>query len=103
MRGLLERTRFGGMEGKAGGAAPCPVEWAVEGRGVVMKSIWDIGADLQAGRLEVLLPEWRCPDAPVNALFQRTPYMAPRARTLLDFLEQRFAEASRSLEPFFVR
>ncbi|WP_321960418.1 LysR family transcriptional regulator [Paraburkholderia sp. J7] len=75
-------------------------EWAIEGRGVVMKSIWDIGADLQAGRLKLLLPEWRSPDVPVNALFQRTPYMAPRVRTLLDFLEQRFAEASEALAAF---
>ncbi|PVX85942.1 LysR family transcriptional regulator [Paraburkholderia unamae] len=75
-------------------------EWAVDGLGLVMKSIWDIGADLQAGRLKLVLPEWRCPDVPVNALFQRTPYMAPRVRTLLDFLEQRFAEASQSLQSF---
>lgn len=65
-----------------------------------MKSIWDIGADLQAGRLKLLLQEWRCPDVPVNALFQRTPYMAPRVRALLDFLEQRFSEASDALAPF---
>jgi DNA-binding transcriptional LysR family regulator len=76
-------------------------EWAIEGRGVVMKSIWDIGADLQAGRLKLLLPEWRTPDVPVNALFQRTPYMAPRVRTLLDFLAQRFAEASEDLAAFW--
>ncbi|MCA8100621.1 substrate binding domain-containing protein [Burkholderia contaminans] len=75
-------------------------EWAIEGRGVAMKSIWDIGADLQAGRLKLLLQEWRCPDVPVNALFQRTLYMAPRVRTLLDFLEQRFSEASDALAPF---
>jgi DNA-binding transcriptional LysR family regulator len=75
-------------------------EWAIEGRGVVMKSIWDIGADLQAGRLALVLPEWRCPDVPVHALFQRTPYMAPRVRALLDFLEQRFAEAAQPLAPF---
>lgn len=75
-------------------------EWAIEGRGVAMKSIWDIGADLQAGRLKLLLPEWRCPDVPVNALFQRTLYMAPRVRTLLDFLEKQFSEASEALAPF---
>lgn len=34
-------------------------EWAIEGRGAVMKSIWDVGADLRAGRLVMLLPEWR--------------------------------------------
>jgi hypothetical protein len=55
-------------------------EWAINGHGVVMKSIWDIGADLQAGRLQVLLPQWRTPDAPVHVFYQRTRYMAPRVR-----------------------
>jgi DNA-binding transcriptional LysR family regulator len=75
-------------------------EWALQGRGIAMKSIWDIGADLQAGRLKLVLPEWRCPDAPVHALFQRRQYMAPRVRALLDFLVERFAETARGLEPF---
>lgn len=75
-------------------------EWAIEGRGVVMKSIWDIGQDLQAGRLKLVLPEWRSPDVPVSAFFQRSQYMAPRVRTLLDFLEERFAEAAVQLQAF---
>lgn len=75
-------------------------EWALEGHGIAMKSIWDIGADLQAGRLELLLPEWRCPDAPVHALFQRRQFMAPRVRALLDFLAVRFAEGARQFESY---
>ncbi|MBN3722827.1 LysR family transcriptional regulator [Burkholderia sp. Ac-20379] len=75
-------------------------EWAVEGRGAVMKSIWDVGADLREGRLALLLPEWRCPDLPVHALFQRSQYMAPRVRALLDFLTERFGEAAAEIAPF---
>jgi DNA-binding transcriptional LysR family regulator len=75
-------------------------EWALEGRGIAMKSIWDIGEDLQARRLLLVLPEWRCPDVPVHAIFQRRQYMAPRVRALLDFLAARFAETARELEPF---
>lgn len=71
--------------------------WAVDGRGIAMKSVWDIGADLQAGRLQVVMPEWSTPDAPVHALFQRSRYMAPRVRALLDFLVERFARAEREL------
>jgi DNA-binding transcriptional LysR family regulator len=75
-------------------------EWALEGRGVVMKSLLDVHADLRAGRLGVLLPDWRSPDAPVNALFQRSRFLAPRVRALLDFLAERFAETAVELEPF---
>ncbi|AYQ90348.1 MULTISPECIES: LysR family transcriptional regulator [Burkholderia] len=75
-------------------------EWAIEGRGAVMKSIWDVGADLRAGRLVMLLPEWRCPEMPVHALFQRSQYLAPRVRALLDFLQERFGEAAEEIAPF---
>ncbi|MBV8622087.1 MAG: LysR family transcriptional regulator [Herbaspirillum sp.] len=73
-------------------------EWAINGHGIVMKSIWDIGADLQAGRLQLLLPQWRTPEAPVHVFYQRTRYMAPRVRALLDFLVERFEQASLTLE-----
>ncbi|WP_343653626.1 LysR family transcriptional regulator [Herbaspirillum sp.] len=66
-------------------------QWAIEGRGLVMKSVWDVAADLRAGRLLPVLPQWRAPEAPVHALYQRTRYMAPRVRALLDFLVERFA------------
>ncbi|MBP0596935.1 LysR family transcriptional regulator [Herbaspirillum sp. LeCh32-8] len=77
--------------------------WAIGGHGIAMKSIWDIGADLQAGRLQVLMPEWRTPDAPVHAFYQRTRYMAPRVRALLDFLVERFAQAGTELEALLRR
>ena len=69
-------------------------EWAVDGYGLVMKSIWDVGADLKAGRLTVVLPEWRAPHAPVHALYPRSHYMAPRVRALLDYLVERFSSAA---------
>lgn len=75
-------------------------EWAVDGHGIVMKSVWDIGADLRAGRLHILMPEWRSPDVPVHALYQRSQYMAPRVRALLDFLIERFSTVSGELEAY---
>lgn len=75
-------------------------EWAVGGYGIVMKSVWDIGADLRAGRLTVVMPHWRSPDVPVHALYQRSRYMAPRVRSLLDFLVERFATAANDLEAY---
>lgn len=69
-------------------------QWAVEGKGLVMKSIWDVAADVRAGSLQVVMPQWRAPEAPVHALYQRTRYMAPRVRVLLDYLVARFEQAS---------
>ncbi|GAB7548471.1 LysR family transcriptional regulator [Cupriavidus sp. CuC1] len=75
-------------------------EWAVAGYGIAMKSVWDIGADLRAGTLMMLMPEWHAPDVPVHALYHRTRYMAPRVRALLDFLIERFSTVSRDLEVY---
>jgi DNA-binding transcriptional LysR family regulator len=72
-------------------------QWAVDGHGIVLKSIWDVHADLVAGRLILLMPEWRSPEAPVIALYPRTRYLPPRVRALLDFLRERFEQASREM------
>lgn len=73
-------------------------EWAVEGKGIAMKSLWDIEADLRADRLCILMPEWRTPELPIHAMYQRSRYMPPRVRALLDFLIERFAEENTALE-----
>ncbi|PCE28284.1 LysR family transcriptional regulator [Paraburkholderia acidicola] len=73
-------------------------EWALRGYGIVIKSMWDVEADLRADGLRVLLPEWRYPDAPLHALYHRNRFMAPRVRVLLDFLSERFAQVTNELE-----
>ncbi|MDE1180966.1 LysR family transcriptional regulator [Paraburkholderia sp.] len=74
-------------------------EWALAGYGLAMKSIWDISADLSAGRLVIALPEWTTPQVPVYAFYQRSRFMAPRVRVLLDFLAERFASAETEIAP----
>ncbi|EIC86225.1 LysR family transcriptional regulator [Serratia sp. M24T3] len=73
-------------------------EWAVEGKGIAMKSLWDIQEDLRSDRLCIVMPEWRTPELPVHAMYQRSRYMAPRVRALLDFLIARFADENTALE-----
>ncbi|MGN6315844.1 LysR family transcriptional regulator [Trinickia sp.] len=70
--------------------------WAVDGYGIALKSLWDIDADLRAGRLRIVLPDWRYAwDTPLHALFHRNRYRPPRVRALLDFLIDRFAQIER--------
>lgn len=73
-------------------------EWALRGYGIVIKSMWDVEADLRADGLRVLLPDWRYPDAPLHALYYRNRFMAPRVRVLLDFLGERFAQVAGELD-----
>lgn len=71
--------------------------WALAGRGIARKTIWDAADDIRAGRLVALLPEYRVAEAGVHAVFHGTRYMAPRVRQLLDFLVERFARAGDTL------
>ncbi len=71
--------------------------WALAGHGIAHKSIWDIAADVRAGTLKMLLPDWCTHEAAVHALFHANRYMAPRVRALLDFLVERFASATDEL------
>jgi DNA-binding transcriptional LysR family regulator len=73
-------------------------EWALRGYGIVVKSMWDVEADLRSDGLRVLLPGWRYPDAPLHALYHRNRFMAPRVRVLLDFLAGRFTRTLAELE-----
>ncbi|NYE61221.1 DNA-binding transcriptional LysR family regulator [Duganella sp. 1224] len=65
--------------------------WALDGKGIARKTIWDAVEDVRAGRLKVLLPEYRVEEAGVHAVLHGGRYLAPRVRALLDFLVERFA------------
>ena len=69
-------------------------EWALAGYGIVHKSIWDIAADVRAGKLKLLMPQCGIDDPGVHAVFHGNRYLAPRVRALLDFLIDRFAQAT---------
>jgi DNA-binding transcriptional LysR family regulator len=71
--------------------------WALAGHGIAHKSIWDIAADVRAGTLKMVLPDWCTHEAAVHALFHANRYMAPRVRVLLDFLVERFEKTTHEL------
>jgi len=71
--------------------------WALSGRGITRKTIWDAAEDLRAGRLKVVLPEYTVEEPGVYAVFHRNRYRVSRVRELLEFLVARFHQASQEL------
>jgi DNA-binding transcriptional LysR family regulator len=59
---------------------------ALEGLGIVLKSIWDVADDLASGRLVQVLPKHAVSAAPVNAVYLRGHNRVPRVRAFIDFL-----------------
>ena len=65
-------------------------QWALLGKGVMLRSEWDVAAEVAAGRLVRLLPQWRQPNADVVALVPQRKGMSARVTTFLDFLRAEF-------------
>jgi DNA-binding transcriptional LysR family regulator len=66
------------------------VRWAIEGHGILLRSLWDIGPDLAAGRLRRILPGWQSAPADVYALYPERMHLSAKVRAFVDFLGERF-------------
>jgi LysR family transcriptional activator of dmlA len=68
------------------------VQWALAGRGVVLRSIWDVQPLLDEGRLLRVLPEVTQP-ANVWAVFPERLAQSAKVKACVDFLAEAFAAA----------
>ncbi len=66
---------------------------ALEGAGIALKSIWDVGADLDAGRLVRVLPAFAAPAAPLHAVYPGGRHVPLRVRAFVDFLREQLRGA----------
>ena len=66
-------------------------EWAIAGRGIILKSEIDQRRDLASGALVALLTDWRTEPYPLHALLPSGRFVPNRVRALVDFLVARFS------------
>lgn len=72
----------------------CVFQWALEGHGILMRSLWESAPMLRSGRLRTVLPEWSLPSADIYAVFPTRSHLSAKTRALVDFLMEAF-EANR--------
>lgn len=65
-------------------------DWCVEGRGIMLRSLWDIAPQLAAGELVRVLPGYAMPDADIHWLAPYRTDSPRRIRLLIDFLLVQF-------------
>ena len=65
-------------------------ETAVLGQGVAMLPMYLIGAELQQGRLQRVLPAYGMAPLDISLLYPRHRYLSGKVRVLADFLRQHF-------------
>lgn len=66
------------------------VQWAVDGRGIVLRSQWDVGPLLRDGRLVNLLPDWR-QEANIWAVYPSRLGNSAKVRVCVEFLQAEFS------------
>lgn len=65
-------------------------EWALAGRGLAWRSMWEVGADLRAGRLRTVLDAYAAPDNAIHAVFPQRKHLPLRARMFIDHLKNTY-------------
>lgn len=60
--------------------------WALEGHGILMRSLWDAAPYLQSGQLRQVLPTWNLAPADVYLIYPTKSNLSAKTRALVDFL-----------------
>jgi DNA-binding transcriptional LysR family regulator len=69
---------------------------ALQGLGIVLQPMILLDADVRAGRLVRLLPDYELPSRPMHVVYLPHRYRSPRLRSFIDFIVERFGEAPAS-------
>ncbi len=67
-------------------------EWALAGRGLAWRSMWEVSEDLRAGRLVTVLDDYAAPDNAIHAVFAQRRHLPLRVRMFVDFLKTAYGD-----------
>jgi len=62
-------------------------DWALAGKGLAWRSLWEVGADVAAGRLVTVLDEFAAPAAGIHAVVPQRRHLPLRVRLFMDLLK----------------
>lgn len=66
-------------------------QWAIHGKGIIVRSEWDVAQALKAGQLVPLLPQWKLAPADVVALVPQRKGMSARVKAFIAFANAHFS------------
>lgn len=64
----------------------CVLGWALDGHGILMRSLWEAAPKLRSGKLRPVLTDWSLPSADIYAVFPTRSHLSAKTRALVDFL-----------------
>lgn len=63
---------------------------AVDGAGIILQPSFIVGEDVRAGRLQVVLPEYKVADLALYAVYAHRQYLSAKVRLFIDYLRDHF-------------
>ncbi|MDA0190932.1 MAG: LysR family transcriptional regulator [Proteobacteria bacterium] len=67
-------------------------EWALDGAGLAWRSLWEVAADLAAGRLVSVLDDYAAPPMGIHAVFPQRRQLPLRVRAFIDVLKATYGD-----------
>ena len=67
-------------------------EWALAGFGLAWRSSWEVGGDVDEGRLVTVLDQYAAPPIGIYAVFPQRRHVSLRVRLLIDFIKHHFQQ-----------
>ncbi|HWW05374.1 LysR family transcriptional regulator [Collimonas sp.] len=65
-------------------------QWALYGKGIMIRSEWDVAENLRRGKLVTLLPQWNIAPADVIALVPQRKGMSARVKQFIEYVSRQF-------------
>lgn len=65
--------------------------WALAGKGLAWRSMWEVGGEIESGKLVSVLDEYAAPGNDIYAVFAQRRHLPLRIRAYVDFLRRAYA------------
>ncbi|WP_150659923.1 LysR family transcriptional regulator [Pandoraea sputorum] len=87
-----ETVKVRGMLSTNDGAAA--TTWALNGHGMLIRSMWDIRPYLASGQLRTVMTDWTLPAADIKLVYPTKSHLSAKTRALADFLVSWFRDVA---------
>nr|WP_308605872.1 LysR family transcriptional regulator [Massilia sp. DJPM01] len=67
-------------------------DWALAGKGLAWRSMWEVGTEIEAGTLRTVLDRFAAPGNDIHAVFAQRRHLPLRIRAFVDFLRRTYAQ-----------
>ncbi|MDQ1816945.1 LysR family transcriptional regulator [Massilia sp. CCM 9210] len=67
-------------------------DWALAGKGLAWRSMWEVGTEIEAGTLCKVLDRFAAPGNDIYAVFAQRRHLPLRIRAFVDFLRRTYAQ-----------